>query len=467
MELSELQQLLSAYDAQYPTAFLSVYIMMECFADRDGITTFLVQDVKGGRYIAKCFDRTLYSQVDNFALLRGLAHEGLPKYIAAYENEHMTVMLREYVEGQPLDRYAMENELSEREIVRICVQLCDILAFLHHRDEPIIHRDIKPQNVIVRPDGSIALIDFDIARVYRRDSETDTTFFGTVGYAPPEQYGFSQTDVRADIYSLGVLLRWLLTGSVRDNKNIRVYRPLAKIIARCTAFSPKERFSDVSQVKKALEQANPRAQALRFTGRAFCVLLAAFLVLSAGWKVYRAVTWSPYNSDAIPGHLNDQERIADAIAFLETKYGVNLFEDPGREATMGLLRRALIELYGLDRDYVYAWQEGVGGNEAGIPVEGEGYFFPWPPDDAQFIRLDTAVYSAVKAHDPAIVADWSSLKDDNGMYPGARVAMSFAEKTGITTGANRPVDISVGELALIFANADRVFDAAGSQQSRS
>lgn len=470
MDQTELHALLAAYDdSEYPAGFLRDYAIMECLSDRNGATTFLVQDRsgRGEYYIAKCCDTALCPRSGNAELLHELVNESLPRHIAEYTNEKMVVSVREYIKGMPLSRYALENELSRQEIIRICVELCDILSFLHHREEPIIHRDIKPQNIIVRPDGRIALIDFDIARVYRAESETDTTFFGTVGYAPPEQYGFSQTDVRADIYSLGVLLRWLLTGSTRENKNVRVYRPLEKIIARCTAFSPKERYSDISQVKKALKQANPRSQALRFLGRALCVLLAAGLLFFTGQKVYKAVTWSPFNSDAIPGHLNDQERISDAIAYLEEKYGKNLFANPGREADMGLLRRALIELYGFDRDYVYAVQPGVGGNEGGVPEEGDGWFFPWPENDTQFIRLDTAVYAAVKAHDPAIVADWSSLKDDNGMYPGARVAMSFAEKTGITTGANRPVDISVGELALIFANADRVFDAAGSQQSRS
>lgn len=74
--------------------------------------------------------------------------------------------------------------------------------------------------------------------------------------------------------------------------------------------------------------------------------------------------------------------------------------------------------------------------------------------------INVAVYAAVKVHDPSIVADWSSIKDDNGYYPGARVAIAFAEETGIMTGANRPGDITLGELALILANADRVFEAA-------
>ena len=80
--------------------------------------------------------------------------------------------------------------------------------------------------------------------------------------------------------------------------------------------------------------------------------------------------------------------------------------------------------------------------------------------DGQTLNRDIAVYAAVKVHDPAIVADWSGLKDDNGYYPGVRVAMAFAEKTGIMTGVNRPGDITLGELALILANADRVFETA-------
>lgn len=127
---------------------------------------------------------------------------------------------------------------------------------------------------------------------------------------------------------------------------------------------------------------------------------------------------------------------------------------------MGLLRQMLIELYGLDPVYVYASQQGLEGSEEGVPEEGEGYFFPWPLDDSQWLRLQTAVYAAVKVHDPGMVADWSSLKEDTGEYPGELVAMNFAEKTGITTGSNRPYDITAGELALIFANTDRVFDAA-------
>ena len=123
------------------------------------------------------------------------------------------------------------------------------------------------------------------------------------------------------------------------------------------------------------------------------------------------------------------------------------------------MRQALIELYGLDREYVYA------SCPEDIPVEGDDYFFPWGYEDTQTVDRDTMVYIAVKAHDPAMVADWSSLKDDNGYYPGVRVAVAFAERTNIMVGVGRPKDITVGEMAIILANTDRVFDAAEGQSS--
>ena len=456
-----LDDFLRAYEGdsnelRYPSEFLEEYTLMECLAEQNGVDTFLVQNRDGLEYIAKCYDTKIWKLSGENHILNELEAVGLPKQIAAYENECMSVTVREYVVGISLQRYALEHELSTDEIVDICIKLCDILAILHHRKEPVIHRDIKPQNIIVKPDGQIVLIDFDIARIFRSENDTDTYFFGTVAYAPPEQYGFSQTDARTDIYSLGILLRYLLTGNTRENKNIRVYRPLARIIDKCTAFSPEERFSDVLQVKKALLCANPKAQMIKKLKISVLALAAVCLVGFGGGKLYQIITYNLFNDESIPGALNDEERIEDAVRYMKEKYGTDLFDSsPDDYATMGLVRKALIEIYGLDQEYVYAYQE-----EGDLPEEGEAYFFSWNLDDGQTVRRDTMVYTAVKVHDAELVADWSGLKDDNGDYPGERVAVAFAEQTGIMTGANRPYDITIGEMALIFANADRVFDAA-------
>lgn len=440
-------------DARYPAEFLAEYTLMACLSERDGLDTFLAQDKSGAAYVAKCYDKAVWKEPVWDNLPDDLDGIDLPKRVAAFENEGMTVVVRAYVEGVPLHLYAREKALSEREIAAICARLCDLLGALHHREAPVIHRDIKPQNVIVRPDGDVALIDFDIARVYRRGGETDTVFFGTPAYAPPEQYGFSQTDARADIYSLGVLLRFLLTGSPRENPNVRVYRPLARIIDKCTSFSPKDRFSDVKQVKRALMRANPRSQAIRRAALILCGALAVGALTLGGVKLYRRVTYTPFTKDAIPGYLSDAERVEDALAYLKGKYGTDLFDDPQRVAGMGDVRRAVIELYGLDAEYVNRINDGV-------PEERDDCFIPWPWEDDHAVNRLVMVYAAIKAHDPSIVADWSSIKDDNGYYPGVRVAEAFAARTGILTGVNRPEDITLGEVALILANADRVFDAA-------
>ena len=209
-----LDAICDAYDnGIYPANFLATYDIMECLGEHLGCDTFLVRDTDGNAHVAKCYDLDVWETSPTRNVLAGLDHPALPRPVATYENERTTVLVRTYIEGISLDRYARAQEPDEQEIVRICVELCDVLAYLHGQPLPIIHRDIKPQNVIVRPNGSVALIDFDIARTFQAGHETDTVFFGTRTYAAPEQYGFAQTDARTDIYSLGVLLRYLLTGS--------------------------------------------------------------------------------------------------------------------------------------------------------------------------------------------------------------------------------------------------------------
>ena len=448
-----LEAIMATYNENvYPEAFSSEYVIMECLSDKNGILTFLVRDKDGIERIAKCFDSSLWKSSTGNDILTGLSHKGLPKYICSYKNEFMKIIIREYVEGEPLDRYAAENDLSRQDIVGICTQLCDILSYLHHRETPVIHRDIKPQNIIIKPDGSISLIDFDIARVYNSGQDTDTVFFGTRAYAPPEQYGFSQTDERTDIYSLGVLLRWLLTGNTKERSTVRIYNPLAKIIRKCTGFSPQERFSNVDQVKKALNSANPRSQCIRMIGISICIAAILGLTGIAGYRIYKYVTYTPFSEDAIPAYMTDGERVKDAVSYMKGKYGTGMFDDDTETARVGDLRKAMIEIYGLDRDYVY-------GINTDMPQENDAYFLPWGWDENQTLDRDVVIYAAVKVHDPGIVADWSALKDDNGYYPGVRVAVAFAEKYGISDAVTRPGDITLGDMAVILADTDRVFES--------
>ena len=277
--------------SSYPRDFLAAYDQMECLASHTGRETFLVQRKAGGEMaVASCYDRAVFPLRPDIRLLRELDHPGLPRYYEQYQNEQMLCIVREYIEGEPLNAYVRDRHLSIGDIAFMARQLCDILQVLHTHVPPVVHRDIKPENIIVRPDGSIVLIDFDIARAVKEGSSTDTVFFGTKGFAPPEQYGFGQTDNRADIYAFGVLLRWLVTGNVRANGNISIDPDLQRIIDRCTAFAPEQRFSDIGEVKRALETVGRRKR--RFDPRAIAALaLAAILMLCAGFAVGRYTDW--------------------------------------------------------------------------------------------------------------------------------------------------------------------------------
>jgi serine/threonine protein kinase len=273
---------------KYPAEFLDKYDQMELLAGSHGTETFLVQLKSSNQlYVAKCYDRSIYPAVHESSILKSLKHAGLPAFSKEFQNERVVCIVREYVAGKPLDQFKSENNLTIKDIIEICVQLCDILIYLHGQEQPVIHRDIKPQNIIVKLDGKISLIDFDISRVYHSDAKTDTQFIGTREYAPPEQYGFSQTDCRTDIYSLGILLGWLLTGKTDSEEVIRKleHDRLKSIYKKCTAFSPENRFASVEKLKTSLMHADSRHKQtiLRWTA----VILSCLLLFGAGFSIGR------------------------------------------------------------------------------------------------------------------------------------------------------------------------------------
>lgn len=243
-------------DSYFPESFKNTYEPMECLSNNQMCETLLVKHRKTGEYfVTKCYSNSLnQSGIRESVILKDINHRGIPTFIEENKNDEMTCVIREYVEGTPLDKLVYKKPLIERQIISICIQLCDILICIHQHNPPVIHRDIKPQNIIVQNDGNIKLIDFGISRTYSEEAKNDTVYIGTDKFAPPEQYGFSQTDCRSDIFSVGVLLCWLLTGStdVKESldsiENVR----LAKIIRKCTAFAPENRFSSATKLRTAL-----------------------------------------------------------------------------------------------------------------------------------------------------------------------------------------------------------------------
>ena len=269
-------------ESEYPGELTRRYELLECFSDKEDMRTLLAADRESGELcVVKCYLREcpLYDRSEPEAL-RLIDAAPMPRFLAEYRNEQMRCVLREYVPGETLSQLANDQAFTEEEVIRIGLQLCDQLHALHSMTPPVIHRDIKPQNVVLRPDGTAVLIDFGIARV-RTEKDADTVAFGTQGFSPPEQYGFSQTDARSDIYSLGILLYWLLHRETKITQNS--LSPLEKVIARCVFFDPDNRFSDVGQVKRALLAARPEARKkqTRLWALAACLFLA-LAALGAG-----------------------------------------------------------------------------------------------------------------------------------------------------------------------------------------
>lgn len=163
----------------------------------------------------------------------------IPEIYRLVKFDEKLFVVEEYIGGQTLDEILKyEKNFSEETVADITRQIIQALQILH--SYKIIHRDIKPSNIMLTKDGAIKIIDFGISRIAKDDSDTDTKFLGTRGYAPPEQYGFGQTDARSDIYSLGVLTQILL------GKNYKGW--LKKIIERCTQFDPEKRYDSAENL---------------------------------------------------------------------------------------------------------------------------------------------------------------------------------------------------------------------------
>ena len=166
----------------------------------------------------------------------------LPQIMEAAEQDGQTAVLEEYVQGDTLAELLMGARLTEREARQVTMQLCQALHVLHSMGA--VHRDVKPENVILR--GS----DFDAARIYKDESESDTQVLGTTGFAAPEQYGIFQSDERADIFSLGVLLNIMLTGK-HPSREMTAGK-MGRIVRKCTMTAPEQRYQSARALMEVL-----------------------------------------------------------------------------------------------------------------------------------------------------------------------------------------------------------------------
>ena len=249
-------------------------------------------------------------------MLKRLRHPYLPTIIDVIDTEDSVLIVMDYIEGKPLSRALAEHgALPQEYVIEWAKQLCEVLGYLHTRKNPIIYRDLKPDNIMLRPDGSITLIDFGIAREYKEYAAHDTRALGTQGYAAPEQFGGQgQTDARTDIYGLGTTLYHLVTGYNPSEPPyeifpIRHWNPslsqgLERIIWKCIQRNPKDRYQSCAEILYALEHYqdldNKHSLKLKLKLASFLTMtvLTAALSLTSFWAYYAKTSMVTQSYDA-------------------------------------------------------------------------------------------------------------------------------------------------------------------------
>lgn len=301
-------------------------------------------------------------------ILKKLKHANLPSIIDVIEDEKTFLIVMDYIEGCSLSKTLEEYGAQPQEyVIEWAKQLCDVLGYLHSREPAIIYRDMKPANIMLKPDGNLTLIDFGTAREFKEKNLADTTCLGTVGYAAPEQFGgMGQTDARTDIYCLGATLYHLVTGlnpsePPYEIKPIRQVNPtlssgLERILLKCTQRNPDDRYQSAAELMYALEHYEEidekyRKKQKRKLGSFIATILLA-IVFAVGGFVLNSVAVQK-TTDTYQTTLNEAAKSAD----YDTK--LSLYEEciaiPNKagekEAYLGL-----IQAY-KDDDSVFSVQE--------------------------------------------------------------------------------------------------------------
>ena len=215
----------------------------------EGGPSFLYED---GR--VKAVRKTLHrSLLSIYCALMDTDCPSLPKVLSIEATAKSLTVVEEYIPGRTLQQVIDQRQGAEEEAVfALGRDICAALQVIHSMTPPVIHRDIKPSNIILSDSGRYVLIDFDASRRFAEEAAEDTVLLGTFGYAAPEQYGFSQTDARSDIFSLGATMYEYRTGRPY-RKDADVPGRLGDIISKCTRFDPKDRYQSAGELARALE----------------------------------------------------------------------------------------------------------------------------------------------------------------------------------------------------------------------
>ena len=220
------------------------YTILETIAETENSKIDLAYDIEKRRLCV--IKKIKNGSADAYLPLIGIKHPNLCRVYRVLPNENAVVT--EYVEGRVL---SAERPMPESEVRMIGISLFSALNELHKNN--IIHKDIKPSNIMLTNDGTVKIIDYGISRTFKPGMTSDTVNFGTRGYAPPEQFGFAQTDFRSDIYAAGVVMHDLATGGKTIDRLSEYSGSLKPVIQKCVSLDPAMRYSSAEDAKRALE----------------------------------------------------------------------------------------------------------------------------------------------------------------------------------------------------------------------
>lgn len=233
-------------------------------------------------------------------ILKRLQHPMLPRIVDIFEDEQYIYIVEDFVEGVTLEHKLREvGRIDEKTGLQWLRDLCGAFQYLHGQTpHPIIYRDMKPANVMIQPDGKLKIIDFGIAREYKQESNADTTYIGTRGYAAPEQFGTAQTDARTDIYALGVTMYHALTGKSpyeppyefvpARQLNPTLSHGTEYILNKCVRAEPVDRYQSVDELLDDLDHIYKFDKAwkkVQTVKRVRVVTIVALLAVSAAMIV--------------------------------------------------------------------------------------------------------------------------------------------------------------------------------------
>ncbi len=219
-------------------------------------------------------------------LLNTLSHPGIPRIIDIIETYKYFLIVMDYIEGVSIDRLIEETGAQDESVViEWAIQLCEILGFLHSQKPAIIYNDLKPSNIMLKPDGKITLIDFGTSqRLTEQMQEQDSVCLGTANYSAPEKYVKGRIDQRTDIYSVGATIYYFVTGNdpitaqyitypAKDNKR-QMSKGLEHIISKCVQNDPMDRYQSIAElvsdlrnvetITKKLSKTNPLKRLVSF-----------------------------------------------------------------------------------------------------------------------------------------------------------------------------------------------------------